>query len=125
AEFDSTSQDVVIPAFIAAYGGKDANGISLSPFPSTPLPNWRVDYTGLGKLGFLEDIFSQVTISHAYQSSYSVLNYSNALQLDNPALVSIDRSIEDYNRTYFGQPNAQGDIVPIYLISQVLISEQF
>ena len=125
AEFDSTSQDVVIPAFLAAYSGNDALGISLSPFPKTPLPNWRVDYTGLGKIGFLKDVFQSVTISHAYQSSYSVLNYSNSLESEEHSLVSIDKPIEDYNRTYFGRQNANGDFVPIYVISQVLISEQF
>ncbi|HEY9488391.1 MAG TPA: cell surface protein SprA, partial [Chryseosolibacter sp.] len=125
AEFDSTSQDVVIPAFLAAYSGNDANAISLSPFPRTPLPNWRVDYTGLAKLGIFKDVFQSVTISHAYQSSYSVLNYSNSLQVDDNSLVSIDRPIEDYNRSYFGQVNTNGEYVPLYVISQVLISEQF
>ena len=125
AEFDSTSQDVVIPAFIAAYSGNDPRAISLSPFPKTPLPNWRVDYTGLGKIGVFKDLFQSVTISHAYQSSYSVLNYSNSLESDDPSVVSIDTPIEDYNRTYFGQQNDDGDYVPLYVISQVLISEQF
>jgi len=125
AEFDSTSQDVVIPAFLAAYSGSDARTVGLSPFPRTPLPNWRVDYTGLGKIGFLQDIFQSVTISHAYQSSYSVLNYANSLEADDHSLVSIDKSIEDYNRTYFGQQNADNEYVPLYVISQVLISEQF
>jgi cell surface protein SprA len=115
----------VIPAFIAAYAGSDANGVSLSPFPRTPLPNWRVDYTGLNKIGIFEDLFQSVTISHAYQSSYSVLNYSNSLESDLHDLVSIDKPIEDYNRTYFGQQNADNEFVPIYVISQVLISEQF
>ena len=125
AEFDSTSQDVVIPAFLAAYSGSDAQAIGLSPFPRTPLPNWRIDYTGLGKIGIFKDLFQSVTISHAYQSNYSVLNYSNSLDANDPSLVSIDRPIEDYNRTYFGQPNANGEYVPLYVISQVLISEQF
>lgn len=125
SEFDSTSQDVVIPAFLAAYSGADARAISLSPFPRTPLPNWRVDYTGLGKIGFLKDVFQSVTISHAYQSSYSVLNYSNSLDAEDYSLVSIDKPIEDYNRTYFGRQNANGDYIPLYVISQVLISEQF
>lgn len=125
AEFDSTSQDVVIPAFLAAYSGADARAISLSPFPKTPLPNWRVDYTGLGKIGIFKDLFQSVTISHAYQSSYSVLNYSNSLEADDPTLVSINRPIEDYNRSYFGRQNANGEYVPLYVISQVLISEQF
>lgn len=125
AEFDTTSQDVVIPAFIAAYSGADPNGISLSPFPNTPLPNWRVDYTGLGKIGFFQDLFQSVTISHAYQSAYSVLNYSNSLEADDPSLVSMDLPIEEYNRSYFGIVNDQNQYVPLYVISQVLISEQF
>lgn len=125
AEFDSTSQDVVIPAFLAAYSGNDAQTVSLSPFPKTPLPNWRVDYTGLGKIGFLQDVFQSVTISHAYQSSYSVLNYSNSLDSDDYSLVAIDKPIEDYNRTYFGGQNDKGEYIPLYVISQVLISEQF
>ncbi len=125
AEFDSTSQDVVIPAFLAAYSGNDARRISLSPFPRTPLPNWRIDYTGLGKIGIFSDLFQSVTLSHAYQSSYSVLNYTNALEIDDPSLVSISNPVEEYNRTYFGQKNDNGDVVPVYVISQVLISEQF
>ncbi len=125
AEYDTTSQDVVIPAFLAAYSGNDANGVGLSPFPKTPLPNWRIDYTGLNKVGFFKDLFQSVTISHGYQSSYSVLNYSNSLEFEDPSLVSIDKPIEDYNRTYFGRKNANDDYVPVYVISQVLISEQF
>jgi cell surface protein SprA len=125
AEYDTTSQDVVIPAFLAAYGGGDAGSIGLSPFPKIPLPNWRIDYSGLGKIGFLKDVFQSVTISHAYQSSYSVLNYSNSLDSDDHSLVSIDKPIEDYNRTYFGSKTANNQYIPLYVISQVLISEQF
>jgi cell surface protein SprA len=125
AEYDTTSQDVVIPAFLAAYGGGDARSIGLSPFPKIPLPNWRIDYSGLGKIGFLKDVFQSVTISHAYQSSYSVLNYSNSLDSDDHSLVSIDKPIEDYNRTYFGSKTANNQYIPLYVISQVLISEQF
>jgi cell surface protein SprA len=125
AEFDSTSQDVVIPAFLAAYGGGDARAIGLSPFPRTPMPNWRIDYSGLNKIPFFQDLFQSITISHGYQSSYSVLNYSNSLDYSDPSIVSMKRPIEDYNRTYFAQPNANGDYVPVYVISQVLISEQF
>src|SRR5690606_20023208 len=61
AEFDSASQDVVIPAFLAAYSGANAQTISLSPFPNTPLPNWRVDYNGLSKIPAFQDIFQSVT----------------------------------------------------------------
>jgi len=129
-EYDTTMQDVVIPAFLAAYSGKDAKAVSLSPFPKVPMPNWRVDYTGLNKLGIFKNAFQSITISHAYQSTYSVLNYSNSLDSlantgDNLANLAINRPIEDYNRSYFGEPNADGKYVPLYVISQVLLSEQF
>lgn len=127
AEFDSASQDVVIPAFLAAYSGANAQTISLSPFPNTPLPNWRVDYNGLSKIPAFQDIFQSVTLSHAYQSSYSVLNYTNSLELGDPSLVNLDQRVEDFNRApgFFSRINDQGEYVPLYVISQVLISEQF
>jgi cell surface protein SprA len=124
AEYDTTSQDVVIPAFLAAYSGADANLISLSPFPKNPIPNWRIDYNGLNKLSFLKETFQSITISHAYQSNYSVVNYSNSLEFDMPSEVGIDIPIEDYNRTYFAK-NVDGRYTPVYVISQILISEQF
>jgi cell surface protein SprA len=122
--YDTTSQDVLIPAFIAAYSGKDVNTISLSPFQKTPLPNWRLDYTGLSKLNGLKDLFQSVTISHAYQSTYSVSNYSNSLEFSDPSYLGIDKNAEDYNSSYFGK-TVDGKLIPVYIISQVLISEQF
>jgi cell surface protein SprA len=125
-EFDSTTQDVVIPAFLAAYSGKDANSISLSPFPSTPLPNWRIDYNGLSKVGIFKDLFQSVTISHGYQSSYSVMNFNNSLEILDNSYVAINNPIEDYNVKYFGNPSAEdGSYNPVYVISSVMVSEQF
>lgn len=123
-ELDRTSQDVIIPAFIAAYAGKDANSLSLSPFPKTPLPNWRVDYTGLSKLDIFKNAFQSLTLSHAYASSYSVMNYSNSLEYDSANVVGMDVSVQDYNERYFAR-QIGGKFVPIYVISQVIISEQF
>jgi cell surface protein SprA len=124
AEYDTTGQDVIIPAFIAAYMGKNASTVNLSPFPKTPLPNWRVDYTGLTKVPALKDMFQAITISHGYTASYSVLNYSNSLQYDDPGRVGLSVPIEDYNNGIYGRV-IDGRVVPVYVISQVVISEQF
>ena len=42
------SMEVLVPAFLAAYTGKDPNKVGLSAFPSIKslLPNWRVTYDG-------------------------------------------------------------------------------
>ncbi|WP_246223736.1 cell surface protein SprA [Fulvivirga kasyanovii] len=121
--YDTNSQDVIIPAFIAAYTGKNANDVSLSPFPATPLPNWRVDYTGLSRIPALQKVFQSVSITHGYQSNYTVSNYSNSL--DYTQGLELDRNIERYNESEFGSVNSEGRLIPIYIISQVMISEQF
>ncbi len=124
SEYDTAAQDVTIAAFIAAYSGKSASTINLSPFPKTPLPNWRVDYTGLTKLEVLKEAFQAITLSHGYSSTYSVLNYSNSLQYESADEVGIDVPVENYNNGIYGSV-IDGKIVPIYVISQVLITEQF
>jgi len=121
--YETRSQDVLIPAFIAAYTGTSAETVNLSPFPVIPIPNWRLDYSGLGKLDGLKDIFQSITINHAYSSSYSVVNYSNSLEYED---VGISNPIEDYNNGQFAsQTNSSGELIPVYVISQVMISEQF
>lgn len=125
-EYDSISQDVVIPAFIAAYTGKSAEKVNLSPFQSTPLPGWRIDYNGLNKIEIFKKMFQSITISHAYSSTYSVLNFSNSLQYEDPSIVGLSVPIQKYNNGIFSYlTNDAGRPVPIYIISQVLISEQF
>jgi len=121
--YKSQSQDVLIPAFLAAYTGKDAATTPLTPFPKMPVPNWRLDYNGLNKIGNLKDIFQSVTISHAYSSTYQVTNFTNSLKYPNIANVPI----WDYNTgdNFATEPNDNGDLVPMYVISQVMISEQF
>jgi cell surface protein SprA len=122
-EYKPKSQDVLIPAFIAAYTGKSAETVNLSPFPQIPIPNWRLDYSGLGKIEALKDIFQSVTINHAYNSSYSVVNYSNSLEYND---VGISNPIEDYNNGQFASKrNSSNELIPVYVISQVMISEQF
>ncbi|MBK5278663.1 MAG: cell surface protein SprA [Bacteroidia bacterium] len=123
AGYESQSQDVMIPAFIAAYSGTSAEKVNLSPFPSIPLPNWRVDYTGLNKIEAFKDKFQSITLNHAYSSSYGVTNFSNSLEYTD---VGINVPLEDYNNGVFAtKPNSQGQLIPVYVISQVMISEQF
>ena len=70
--------DVLVPAFLAAYTGRDANSISLSPFMSLlqSLPNWSVTFDGLGKLPWLRDQFKSINLTHAYTCKYAVGSYS-------------------------------------------------
>lgn len=75
------SADVLIPAFLAAYTGKNANSIGLTAFPSlkSMMPNWRITYDGLIKIPVIRRNFKQFTISHQYRCSYQVGSYTSFL----------------------------------------------
>lgn len=121
-KFDRNSQDVLIGAFLAAYSGKDPNSIDLSPFPAIPLPNWRLDYAGLSKLESLKKIFSQVNITHSYTASYSIGNYTSSQQYK-PGDINFSR--QTYRRDITYQYNEQGQVIPLYVVSQASITERF
>ena len=122
--YSNQDQDVLIPAFIAAYTGKNAYTTSLSPFPNTPLPNWRIDFTGLTKIPALHELFQSITVSHAYISSYSVLNYTNSLQY---GVDVVNRPVETYNKGTWAtiRDPTSNQLIPVYVIGTVSISEQF
>lgn len=120
-DYNSLSQDVLIPAFLAAYSGADVNEVDLTPFPRTPLPNWRLDYTGLINIPALSEIFSSFTISHGYNSTYSVSSFTNSLNYQED-LIGLQNNILDYP---YADVDDQGRLVPVYIINQVTVSEQF
>ena len=110
--------DVLIPAFMAAYSGKDAKKVTLSPFPSLKeiLPNWRVTYDGLSKLPFFKKYFKSFTLTHAYQCTYQVGSYSSYSDW-----VTIGQGLG------FTQDALTGSPVPSspYNISSVTLTEKF
>jgi len=110
--YGPNSQNVLVPAFLAAYSGKPATGVNLSPFPNIPIPNWQITYNGLSHVGFFSDIFESFDITHGYRSSYNVSGYSTLLQYQaaNGAVSSRD---------------ANNDFLPQYQFSSVTIFEQF
>ena len=72
-EYTLNSQEVVIPAFIAAYTGESPETVGISPFPKLPIPNWSLNYRGLSKLEGLSNIFSTFILSHSDSSRYDVV----------------------------------------------------
>lgn len=124
--YDLNGQDVLIPAFLAAYTGQDANDVQLSPFPRIPLPNWRIDYAGLPRLiPELSDVFLSFNISHGYISNYSVSNYTSNLLYGDESLLLLSRNVEDYPLASQLNDNDQGTFAPVYIIQQVTITERF
>lgn len=75
----TNSADVLVPAFLAAYTGRDANKIGLNPILGILkiLPNWSVTYDGLGKLPWMKDHFKSVTLTHAYTCKYAIGSFGS------------------------------------------------
>jgi len=115
---DQAGSDVMIPAFLAAYTGKDPNKVTLSPFPSLAqiLPNWRVTYDGLVKIGNLNKIFRSLTLTHAYQCTYNVGSFTSYLNW-----IGVDG---DYGFTLDELTQRPVPSSP-YNISSVTITEKF
>ncbi|WP_373497577.1 cell surface protein SprA [Aquiflexum sp.] len=120
-EYSINGQDVLTMAFLSAYSGKDASTIDLNPFPRIPIPNWRLDYKGLGQIPALREYFSSVNLTHGYASTYEVSNFSNSLLYQN--------GLELYNRIQnfpgASLTNEFGEYIPIFILNQVVLSERF
>ena len=113
-----SSADVMIPAFIAAYSGRDARKIDLSPFPglSAILPNWRITYDGFMQIPFIKKHFKAFTLSHAYQCTYAVGSFTSFLNWV--------KSDGDFG---FVRDELTGNPIPSspFDISSVMITERF
>ena len=73
------SADVLVPAFLAAYTGRDASKMDMNPFLGILkiLPNWSVTYDGLGRLPWMKDHFKSVTLTHAYTCKYAIGSFGS------------------------------------------------
>jgi len=120
------AQDVLIPAFLAAYTNKDPGSIQLirnsnpklrsNPFSKLlPKPNWNISYSGLSRMKGLEKIFTNFTIRHGYTSQLSMNSFTTAL---------LFQDIFHSGYPSFIDP-ATGNYVPYFLVPNVTISEQF
>jgi len=120
------AQDVLIPAFIAAYTGKSPASVALinensgnvtsNPFSGyLPKPNWNISYTGLAKLPGFNKIFSSFNITHAYNSTLSMNSFNSQLNYLDPL--------------GYGQPGfidtLTGNYVPYFQVPNITINEAF
>ena len=112
------SSDVLIPAFMAAYSGKNAAKIDMNPFPGIKaiLPNWRISYDGLGRIPFFKKLFKSFQISHNYSCTYMVDNFT-----------SFSDWVTIGNGLGFTQNVVTEEVIPSspYSISSVSLREEF
>ena len=120
------AQDVLIPAFIAAYTNQDPLTVGLinqnnrkindNPFKRyLPKPNWRLTYNGLSRLPGLEKIFTNFSISHGYNSTLSMNNFTSALLYTDQLGLGFPSFLDTISNNF----------VPFFIVPNVTISEKF
>lgn len=80
--FGKNNQKVLLPAFLAAYSGQDANKITTNAFRDIPIPNWDLKYTGFMKFGWFKKRFKRFSVTHGYRSAYTINQFNTNLNLD-------------------------------------------
>ncbi len=120
------AQDVLIPAFIAAYTKQDPLKVALidqqnrkindNPFKNyMPKPNWRLTYSGLSRIPALEKIFTNFIVSHSYNSNLSMNNFTSALLYADQFGLGFPSFLDTVSKNF----------VPYFIIPNVTISERF
>ncbi|MDH3697654.1 MAG: cell surface protein SprA [Flavobacteriaceae bacterium] len=106
--YGKTSQDVLLPAFFAAYTGQDVNRVNMDAFRQIPIPNWNIKYTGLMKNKWFKKKFKRFSVSHGYRASYSINSFQTNLERQNTPI-----NIENQN------------FEPETLFNNVVLTDQF
>ncbi|PWT96278.1 MAG: cell surface protein SprA [Bacteroidetes bacterium] len=120
------AQDVLIPAFIAAYTDKDPNSVALlktggptvrsNPFSGyMPKPNWRISYSGLTSIPGMQKVFTSFTLNHAYNSSLSMNTFNSALLFQDRFGLGYPSFIDTISNNF----------IPYFLVPNITIMEQF
>ena len=114
--YGSLSQEIIIPAFVAAYTNKSASNIILNAFSFLPGLNWNLTYDGLSYHPLLKNIAKNIIIRHAYQASYNINSFNS-----NP---SFDYNALDQDGFSFVRDNVNGYFIPQNEFSAVSLEER-
>ncbi|WP_419197719.1 T9SS outer membrane translocon Sov/SprA [Maribacter cobaltidurans] len=112
--YGKTQQEVLLPAFFAAYTGQDANRVNLDVFRQIPIPNWNIKYTGLMKNKWFKKKFKRFSLSHGYRSAYSINSFQTNLEKE---------QLRNDNLPLVNSEN--GDLLPDLILNNVVLTDQF
>lgn len=124
--YNRYAQDVLIPSFIAAYTNKSPQEVALirndnpkittNPYGGLKArPNWRVNFTGLTRIPYLQEKFSAINVTHAYQARLSMNSFTSALLFQDPFLLGQPAFID----------TVSGNFIPYFLTPNITIREAF
>lgn len=118
--FGRTNQKVLLPAFLAAYHGSNAESVSLRTFRDFPIPNWTLKYTGFMKLPWFKKNFKRFSLQHGYRSSYNVLQFRKNLDFDSATPDAVDQNGNFKNETILSGINLEESFSPLFRIEATL-----
>ena len=118
------SQDVLIPAFLSAYSGKDPKtypllnykneGVRSNPFKNIlPMPNWRINYNGLSRLKAFKNIFQTFTLNHSYTGTLAMNSFNSSLMYRDTYALGFPSFID----------SVSGNFVPYFMVPNMTINE--
>ena len=119
--FGKNSQNVLLPAFMAAYTGlgignsgfgESANKISLGIFRNAPVPNWTIKYSGLMRYKFFKDRFKRFSLQSSYKASYTVNSFRSNFEYDQDPN-GVDTGGNFYARTIVSNVNLVEQFNPL------------
>ena len=124
--FGKNNQKVLLPAFLAAYTGQDANKVKTSAFRDVPIPNWDLKYTGFMKFNWFKKRFKRFSVTHGYRSAYTINQFSTNLNLN---LDPADNEQPIPGTPYSSQPldalDQSGNFKNERLFSNINLTEMF
>ncbi len=112
--YGKTHQEVLLPAFFAAYSGQNVDRVNLDIFRQIPIPNWNVKYTGLMKNKWFKKKFKRFSLSHGYRAAYTVNSFQT--------------NLERYQLVQEGLPPIEQEtqnLMPEQIVNNVVLSDQF
>ena len=117
--YGKNNQAVLMPAFYAAYTGRDAEGVTLDAFRSFPIPAWTVRYSGLMRLESFKNTFRRFSLTHGYRASYALSDFRTNLEyVKNPD--QLDQGGNFRNEKLFTNVNLVEQFSPLIRIDAEL-----
>ena len=112
--YGKTSQDVLLPAFFAAYTGQDVDRVNLDVFRQIPIPNWNIKYTGLMRNQWFKKKFRRFSLQHGYRAAYSINSFQTNLEKEQLINDGISPTDPENN-----------DLLPDLILNNVVLTDQF
>jgi cell surface protein SprA len=122
--FGKNNQKVLLPSFLAAYQGKDAEKITTRAFRDVPIPNWDLKYTGFMKFDWFKKRFRRFSLTHGYRSAYTINQFTTNLNLEDGDYPVPGLPYDDPNQPDNGKDQS-GNFKNERLYSNVNLTEMF